>query len=259
MRCCCRAAPGAAAAATPAPRGDQERGDVDQQHSADADQRQQRGGDEGPERLHAVGAEAESGVRRSKPPVRDQAGTAARDAGWKICAAIGAHRHQREQPGQRQHGQADSDRHDRRGLHQFADDHDSAQVEPVAEHAGQRPQQRRCEVADQQERGHGERLSGASARYSNSATRLSESPNIDTAREVHNRPNAPFERSVEAAASPEPRPDEAITVLFPPTGRRWSAGSLVSCAIVMRPNSRREDGWLVWNLTSGTGAVPAVG
>jgi hypothetical protein len=54
----------------------------------------------------------------------------------------------------------EGDGHQQGALDQLASDHDAAQVEAVADRPGQRPEQRRCEVAHQQQHRHGQRLTG---------------------------------------------------------------------------------------------------
>ena len=100
--------------------------------------------------------------RRPRSPApgrpRDHAGTAARDAGWNTWPATARSPTRTSSSGSGR--QPQGDHHHQGALDQLAGDHHPPPVQPVGHRPGERAQQRRGEVAGQQQRGHGQGLPG---------------------------------------------------------------------------------------------------
>ena len=137
--------------------GDGERGHVDEQHAPDPGQREQRCGEQWPERFEAVGADAEGGVGGLEILVVDHAGYGAACGGGEGGGGDAPHRDEGQQ--HREGRQGGGDREHEEPLDDLAADHHPAQPVPVPDQAGHRPEQARDAVACQQQQRDGDRRS----------------------------------------------------------------------------------------------------
>jgi hypothetical protein len=181
-------------------RRDEEGGRVHQQDPADVQDRQRQGRDQRAEGLAAVGGDADGGVG----PVQVGLGHDRRDGGprrrLEDLAGDGPQPDQDKQ--QRQRRQPEGDDRDQGGLDQLAGDHDPPPVQPVGHRPGQGAQQRRGEIAGQQQHRHRQGLPGRLGHVQHEGDQAER-----VAKERH-RPGGPqqAERPVHAQQPQRPRP-----------------------------------------------------